>query len=515
MQRLAVRLLFFSGPKAFQYACCSFPGLFYAIFYLLYPADFPLLMPDSASYIEMSGTRNIGYPIFLSTCLGLGLRLTDVVWIQVAFFSVSLIFLCIQLCRAMGAILPAFVIGLLCAINPELNKFAFSILTETIFVSLTMIYLGILVRVLQNRSPYQLACLSTVAGLAYAVRPVGAAIITAALIVAFFLWLSSGRRHGLAHAAALLPLAITVGAESMLHQSIHGSRQHSLAGLHAFAKAGLVEAQVPKGIAGYEAGQILHDALEQDLENVRELIASAPTSYTARYLTVQYETFIQYRFAVEERAAATKAYPQGNALLQIALQRLRFGLGDYTVLTWRHYLSLWNLYDATYPGHARTVNEYLAAKAPLPLSESFREILVPARTTGVTGRIVRPVVQGMGLTTALLAAIGLLFLVRPGQAPPFLAAAGMACLLIHGYCLLVAMTGLGIARYLLVLWPAIITALGLAVWQAILALDARSMSADEPARGSAALGEQLPNGDHRTDAVEQRRIQEQQKSGND
>jgi len=229
----------------------------------------------------------------------------------------------------------------------------------------------------------------------------------------------------------------------------------------------MVDANVPEGTAENEQSQVLLDALENDLSGVRQLIEAAPTSYVARHLTVYYETFVQYRFALEVRAAAARAAPLRDPLMRTGLQRLQHGLGGYANLTYRHYMSLWNLYDASYPGHAQIYNVYLAANTPLPLSDIFREIAIPAQTTTALGWVVRPAIQVMGLLTAALAATGLFFLGRPQNAPPLLATAGTIALLIHGYCLLVALTGLGIPRYLLVLWPLIISALGLTAWHFI------------------------------------------------
>jgi hypothetical protein len=309
--------------------------------------------------------------------------------------------------------------------------------------------------------------LAFVAGLTYSVRPVGAAVVVATLMVALHIWHAADRRRTLAYAIALLPLVLTVGGETTLKLSLHEPTQHSLASIHVFAKAGMVDANVPEGTAENEQSQVVLDVLENDLSSVRHLIATAPTSYVARHLTVYYETFVQYRFALKERAAAASAAPLHDTLMHIGLQRLRHGLGGYANLTFQLYMSLWNFYDASYPGHARIYNDYLAANTPLPLSDIFPEIATPAQTTSQLGWVVRPAIQVMGLLTAALAAAGLFFLARPQNAPPLLVTAGTIALLIHGYCLLVALTGLGIPRYLLVLWPVIISALGLTAWHFI------------------------------------------------
>ena len=412
----------------------------------------------------MSSQRSTGYPLFLWICRAIGLSLGQVIWAQLAVFSCGLVFLSVQVFVATQSIFPAVGIGVLCAINPELNKFAFAILPETVFATLLLFYFGILIRLISTHAPSWLAGLCLVAGLAYAVRPVGAALITATALVAVYVWRAAGRRRTAAYAIALLPLILTVGGETILKLALHGTAHHTLSGLHAFAKAGMVDAQVPDRVPDNAQSRALHDSLEKDLSNVRALIAAAPTSYVARHLTIYYESFVQYRFAMKEREAAAAAMTQRDPLLLVGLQRLRYGLGGYANLTYRHYLSLWNLYDVSYPGHVRIYNAYLADNAPLPLSDAYPEIAIPAKTTGPMGWIVRPAIQIMGLMTAVLAALGLYSLIRPRNIPPLLAIAGFAALMIHGYCMLTALTALGIPRYLLVLWPVIIGALGLAAW---------------------------------------------------
>jgi hypothetical protein len=70
------------------------PGLacLYAVTCFLIPPYFPLLQPDSQSYIEFSNTRRALYPLFLQF-LRLGFDLVQITYVQIGLFSLALIVL--------------------------------------------------------------------------------------------------------------------------------------------------------------------------------------------------------------------------------------------------------------------------------------------------------------------------------------------------------------------------------------------------------------------------------------
>ena len=57
-------------------------------YWLLFPAQIALLMPDSTSYIEFQDYRGAGYLFFLAICRFLGFCIEQITTIQTVVFSV-------------------------------------------------------------------------------------------------------------------------------------------------------------------------------------------------------------------------------------------------------------------------------------------------------------------------------------------------------------------------------------------------------------------------------------------
>lgn len=144
------------------------------------------------------------------------------------------------------------------------------------------------------------------------------------------------------------------------------------------------------------------------------------------------------------------------------LERLRYGWRDYLRLTARHYLGLWLLYDGSHPARYQALNAFLAREKPLPFEASILPEAQGAQSAGLVATIARRLVAAAGIATALLALLGIAALLLPDAIPLPWRQASLLALGLHGYCLLVALTGVGIPRYLLGVWPLLPCSLGLA-----------------------------------------------------
>jgi hypothetical protein len=264
-------------------------------------------------------------------------------------------------------------------------------------------------------------------------------------------------------ASFLVPLLIVVSIEVSASRVIHGPARGSLAPLHLFAKAGLVDADVPDNVLSDGPDAVLHRALERDAAAIRRLIERAPSDNVARFLTVSYEVFLQYRFAMPERRAVAAEGNLSAALRRVGIYRLRHGWRGYLDLTARHYLGLWLLYDSSHPAYVSAVNDFLKKERPLPFEDMVPDIAKGAASAGWIALIGRPAIAAAGAVTFLLAWVGLFSLFRPDAVSLVWRQAGLLALGLHGYCLLVAMAGVGIPRYLLGVWPYLVVSLGLCV----------------------------------------------------
>jgi hypothetical protein len=107
-------------------------------------------------------------------------------------------------------------------------------------------------------------------------------------------------------------------------------------------------------------------------------------------------------------------------------------------------------------------NTFIEAHRPLPFQDRLLGVSEIA-TPSTIGRFVRPLGLGLGFLTCGLAIIGLAAGARLRALDGRLATASLASLTVHATFLVTAATGLGILRYTISMWPAMMTALALGV----------------------------------------------------
>lgn len=419
-----------------------------------------MLEPDSPSYIDFAGIRGLAYPLFLYVLRSLGLSLEAVLWVQLTLNLATIPVLFAALYRAVGNSWIPTLIVLLAFVNPEVAKYHAKIMSESLFLTVLTLYIAAFLSFLDRPSRKTLACAALLAAAAVTVKSVGWAFVVLLCLAAVA---SIVRRPGRAamSAAFLIPIALVLAVEGVASRIVHGPDRASLAPRHVFAKAGMIEADIPADrlAAGPNAG--LHRALEEDAATIRRLIARAPTPEIARFLTVNYEVFLQYEFALAERRQIAQRGGLDTLLMDSGRERIRHGWAGYADLAFRHYLSLWMLYGTSHPALYEQTAAFLEAERPLPFEDSIVAFREPIEPAGVKAVIARPVIALSGVVTFVMAGLGLLWIFRPGGLSPLWASAGLLALGLHGYCLLVALAGVGIPRYLLGVWPLLACALGL------------------------------------------------------
>ena len=471
------------------------PALVYATGLTAAPPIAPVIEPDTLSYLHFSGIRTAGYPYFLWTVERLTGDAESAVYFQVWIFAAALGALGRAVLRETRSALFALGLVLAIAANPELVRFHFSLLTESLFVSATVLIIAFLIRAAYRPRWRDAAALSALMGIAIALRPVGYAFLPLLPALALLRWRDLQPSQPRFLAAAVLPAMLVILLETAVYAAHNGLPRKSLAGLHAFGKAALVETAAANPYAAGSPYRALWDALEKDAAPARALIGDAPGFGASKLLRGHYESVMQYSFARPEIAAAQEAtgLSAHEVMSAVGFERLATAPAAYLRLTANHFGSLWLLYGASHPGAAARLNAYLDANRPLPLlaelnSEKPFAQPIPSRRIAL---IVQPGVLALGVVTAVAVLAAAIAILR-GRAPPTLLAAGLCGLMVNGNFLLTALTAIGLARYTLAMWPGMIACAALLAWatveEVVAARKRRDRSAASPQRGASIRG---------------------------
>src|SRR6185436_19187967 len=184
---------------------------------------------------------------------------------------------------------------------PQIREFHASILSESLFLSLLVMFLALAVRFTYFPTWHWMVLIALSAGLAGTVRRTGFALMPVMIIMVLLERRRlKGSQPALFFVAAIAPFLAVIGVEQAIAPIVHHGHTSSLMGRHMFAKAALIDA--PPSFASATAGKPAADAdpvraaldrhLENDYQPIRGFLASAPRDLRA-VLSLYYETCLQ------------------------------------------------------------------------------------------------------------------------------------------------------------------------------------------------------------------------------
>lgn len=431
----------------------------YAIYCLITNPGGPLTSPDSAHYLRLSPLVPLGYPLVLQVT-GAG----GAIVVQPVLYAAALAFLGREVVRLTQQRWLALLLVAGAMAAPQIRDFHASILSESLFLSLLVIFLALAVRFAHYPTWHLMACLATTVGVAATVRRTAVALVPVMLVMIL------QRRHHLrgsqaplVFVAALAPFAAIMATEQAIAPLAHAGASASLLDRHLFAKAVLIDAPPAPATSGDPARAALDAELEQAYAPIRGVLSRAPGDVRG-VLTLFYETCFQGPCADAARAAtgASSEEQQTQLMGEAGLARIRRAPLGYVQLTWRHYRSLWVFDRLGHPDTAAALNAFLAAERPLPF-EDLAFALGPERSVTFTSaphvRYVQWALTLAGVVSGMMALGALAAALAGWRLPPLAAAAGIAALALHAGLMLTALLAAGTTRFLLGLWPAIVASL--------------------------------------------------------
>jgi hypothetical protein len=255
-------------------------------------------------------------------------------------------------------------------------------------------------------------------------------------------------------------------ADRLYSRAMLGDRATSLAGRHMFAKGALVELVGVDRAGPTPLERKLGDFAQRGVAPVRSLLAPLRGTNVHSILTLNYEVCLQYACTDAATRSLQSARPNLNeALLRVGLARLRQNPLGYLELSWHEYRGLWLLHPRKVPELAREYNAYLGERGPLPFQQYLGEEArpVPAGQQHGFYRLDRALLIAIGVLLPLLMVVLLVAVARSWRHP--LLTASLATLIgVHAVLVFTALFGVGIPRYTMGLWPAIVFAVALPAW---------------------------------------------------
>lgn len=423
----------------------------------------PITTPDSLHYLNASAIYPLGYPLFLKVVGARGAIIA-----QPILFVAALAFLgreVVTLTRSRW-LAAAVVAGSM--LLPQIREYHASILSESLFLSLLIVFLALAVRFAYHPTWHLMVLLAMTAGLNGTVRRTGFALLPVMLAMVL---LQRHRLRGSQAAfflvAAVVPFFVIFGAEQAAAAVVHAGKSSSLMGRHMFAKAALIDAP-----AAPVSDDPVRAALDQHLENdyapIRALLESAPADVRG-VLSIYYETCLQGGCVDRSRELMPDLdEPEQTVILgKAGTARIRRAPLAFLRLLAMNYQSLWTVDRLRHPDRAPELNAFVASHRPMPFEElAFR--LAPGQPFEFQpSSRVRYMQIGIGVIaiwTSGIAVLGVIGALATPRLSPMFAVAATAGLAAHGGLLLTAALAAGFSRFTIGLWPAIVTASVFGLW---------------------------------------------------
>lgn len=397
----------------------------------------PIIEPDSPGYIDFASSRPVGYPLLLQLAGVQGALI-----LQPLLAAFALAYFGCELLRLTRSVPLTYATMLAIAFNPHLLVYHHRIMSESLYVTLVMIFLGLIMHLARKPTPGWMAVTSTVAGVMISVR-LAAWFLLPLLVLAVLMLRARVSTTAPWLAAAVVPLLAVTFAEHQFRSAWHDGKIVSLLDVAFYGKAGMIEA--PAMGDETPAARLL----EHDYAAVRKIIDQSPDAAIRRFLTINYETCIEFTCTSARGVDAASGTARAAALPRIIANPI-----GYLKLAWLHYTALWLPYGVLHPTEAPVINAFIAAHRPMPFEREV-DVLKQDIRPFHTATVMQPVMRLLGLLTTVLTLAGLISVVVPRALSPTLVVALLCALAVQGAFVLVALTGVGIPRYMLAMWPAL------------------------------------------------------------
>lgn len=431
----------------------------YAVATLLIPPYIPLIEPDSESYLSFAPNRSALYPAFLYVCKILGLNLVEITWLQTTIFSVALAYLLSVLLRAK---IPRVMLALLVAIlaaNVLFTSFHRSILTESIYFSISIVAVGLWIDYFGTGRVLFLALAGLALGLMIGFRPAGIGLIPMQVFAA---WMRRPEKLSkwILVVLAILPVGIGAGSERFLYHLVHSGPAQSTAPLLLMGKAAML-IKPNMTFTGPQARALnsLRAHLFTLFSPVQNELVRAPSIAVRVQLSAAYEAVAQDKgFLLNEisEAAGQEHVSVDDLRSDLGEQVILQSISDYIIHTLLNEIGQWSIDAQHFPPTARLIAEYADTNPAVSFGGRLPyELLHPQPFP--SAMIIYPAFLLAGAATFVLAIGFFVFVVWPEfMASPegfYLGIATFLSAMCHAYTLFISLANEWTPRFLMAVFP--------------------------------------------------------------
>ena len=379
---------------------------------------------------------------------------------QLAIFSAALAYLLISLLRA---VFPRWLLAIFVAMlagNVLFSSFHRSILTESLYFSLSTVAVGLWIDYFRHARLHFLLALGLVLGVMIGVRPAGLGLLPL-LVVTVWLKRPQNLPTWALLLAAALPILVGMGTEKLIYRMAHGSVQDSTAkNLAMGLSAMLIKPDMT--FSGPHAAELnaMGAQLYKKYQPVHRYLEAAPSLPVRTQLSAAYEIEGQFNAFGTEIDDAARRTGMSAAELEIELgkQIVLRNLRGYLELTLVNQFGQWSVAAKNFPPTARLLAAYADANPAISFSGNIPYAYLHPRPT-LVGLIVYPAFLLAGAVTLLLTVVFLIFLWRPRlmDSPEgfYLGIAAFFSAMCQGYTLFISLINEWTPRFLMAVIPQI------------------------------------------------------------
>jgi len=418
-----------------------------------------LMAPDSSTYLNGDIRRTIGYPIFLSIVGFFNNSYSLLPYIQGLIYAFSVSFLVCSYSRVIDNRFFCCLFVAVISLNPIVWIYNSQMLAESLFMSLTMVCLGLIINAIYNKdNKNDLVMIGVTIALLILVKPVGYAYFSIVLFILFFL----DSKKISSFFQILIPLLLI-----LLLASFKNYYSHGVFATQVFGGYNLLGQVVPiiVEVDGEDNQSKIQTKISQSTASLTNELPSDLYSWRKHFFL----TAFSYNKGLGEHATPIifNVYGMENASLieklkllnsigwDISITAILNNPSGYSKLVFANFLGLWYLPTVTSRVELTELKEYLCSDIFVGFfeKEDCNGVLQGVQISETFVFIKNFVFTILLLTSLALIAFSLLKFLSIKK----VYALGLfPALMINSHHLLVSLLEAGLSRYALSTWPLLV-----------------------------------------------------------